>query len=85
MTYQDNDPNQPTYRRSEISDTGWGLPALLGAAVLVVLALLLFMRTDEGPGPNRQTGIEQNRPVTAPGNTTTPSPAPTTPPATPTK
>jgi hypothetical protein len=74
-----NDPNRPLsysqYDRSRLSDdrfSGWGLPALIGAIVLVG-GLLLF-----GTGPTNKTTTAQNdrAPVTANAPTPTPVPMP---------
>lgn len=69
-----NDPNRPLnysdYDRSRLSNdrfSGWGLPMLIGAVVLIG-GLLLF-----GTGGNRTTTASNDR---ASITTTTPAPAP---------
>jgi hypothetical protein len=70
-----NDPNRPLsysqYDRSRLSDdrfSGWGLPVLIGAIVLVG-GLLLF-----GTAPTNKTTTAQND--RAPVTTNAPTPAP---------
>ena len=74
-----NDPNRPLnysdYDRSRLSDdrfSGWGLPALIGAIVLIG-GLLLF-----GTGPTDKTTTAQNdrAPITTNVPTQTPAPQP---------
>lgn len=73
-----NDPNRPLkysdYDRSRLSDdrfSGWGLPMLIGAVVLIG-GLLLF-----GTGPtNRTTTAQNDRMPPAAQTTQTPAPAP---------
>ena len=74
-----NDPNRPLsysqYDRSRLSDdrfSGWGLPVLIGAIVLVG-GLLLF-----GTGPTNKTTTAQNdrAPITTNVPTQTPAPMP---------
>ena len=69
-----NDPNRPLsyseYDRSRLSDdrfSGWGLPALIGAVVLIG-GLLLF-----GSATNMTTTASNDR---APVTTNAPAPAP---------
>ena len=80
MTDDRNDPNRPLtysdYGRSRLSDdrfSGWGLPMLIGAVVLVG-GLLLF-----GTGPTNKTTTAQND--RAPVTTTVPPQTPAPPPA----
>ena len=74
-----NDPNRPLnyrdYDRSRLSDdgfSGWGLPPLIGAIVLIG-GLLLF-----GTGPTDKTTTAQNdrAPITTNVPTQTPAPQP---------
>ena len=72
-----NDPNRPLkyseYERSRLSDdrfSGWGLPALIGAIVLIG-GLLLF------GGPAHKTTTASNE--RAPATTNSPAPAPAAP------
>ena len=74
-----NDPNRPLnysdYDRSRLSNdrfSGWGLPMLIGAVVLIG-GLLLF-----GAGPTNKTTTASNdrAPVTTNAPAPTPAPAP---------
>ena len=73
-----NDPKRPLnysdYNRSRLSNdrfSGWGLPMLIGAIVLIG-GLLLF-----GSGPNRTTTAQNDRaPITTNVPAQTPAPQP---------